>query len=123
MYPYRVFTLKQANLAVPRVAGITARARQRLDELRRAYHEGDAESRRTLEAETRAALTGWQESVLELGAAPKGVFTVDFRSPDPNVLWCWTVDEPEITHRHFTWESFKDRVEIAGRPRTWPSQN
>jgi hypothetical protein len=123
VYPYRVFTLTQANHAVPEVAGLTARAQQRLEELRRAYHEGDAESRRALEAETRAALSGWQEAVLQLGAAPKGIFTVDFRSPDPNVLWCWTVEEPEITHRHFTWETFKDRIEIGGRGRAWPSRN
>ena len=72
---------------------------------------------------TRGVLGEWQEAILEMGAEPKGIFTVDFRSPDPNVLWCWTVEEPEITHRHFTWESFKDRVPIEIPGRGWPSKN
>ncbi|MGD8328101.1 MAG: DUF2203 family protein [Acidobacteriota bacterium] len=122
MYPYRVFTLEEANRAVPEVAQLTARVQERLQELRAAYDENDEEASRALEAETRALLTGWQDAVLELGAAPKGIFTVDFRSPDPNVLWCWSATEPEITHRHFTWESFKDRVTIAPG-RVWPSAN
>lgn len=123
MYPYRIFTLEEANQVVPEVAELTARVQQRLDDLRRAYDATDSEASRTLEAETRALLTAWQESVLELGAEPKGIFTVDFRSPDPNVLWCWTVSEPEISHRHFTWESFKDRVDIRKHRRAWPSSN
>ena len=73
--------------------------------------------------ETREILSGWQDAVLKLGAEPKGIFTVDFRSPDPNVLWCWTVDEPKITHRHFTWESFKDRITLEVGERVWPSAN
>jgi hypothetical protein len=123
MYPYRVFTLEEANRAVPELAELTTRVQERLEELRLAYDGDDAEASRNLEAETRALLTAWQESVLEIGAAPKGIFTVDFRSPDPNVLWCWAASEDEITHRHFTWESFKDRVTIGTRPRAWPSTN
>ena len=123
MYPYRVFTLDEANSAVPEVARLTARVQERLDEVRQDYDEDDPEAGRRLQNETREILSGWQEAVLELGAEPKGIFTVDFRSPDPNVLWCWTVDEPEITHRHFTWESFKDRVSLEVGERVWPSSN
>lgn len=123
MYPFRVFTLEQANGAVPEVARVTAHVQERLDDLRQAYDEEDPEAGRTLEAETRALLTSWQEAILELGADPKGIFTVDFRSPDPNVLWCWTVSEAEILHHHFTWESFKDRVSIETGTHAWPSSN
>ncbi len=123
MYPYRVFTLDKANIAVPEVARLTATVQERLDELRQDYDEDDPEAGQRLQNETREILIGWQEAVLELGAEPKGIFTVDFRSPDPNVLWCWTVDEPEITHRHFTWESFKDRVSLEVDERVWPSSN
>jgi hypothetical protein len=123
MYPFRVFTLSQANRAVPKVARLTDSARARLDALRATYTEDDPEAGKKLEEETKTALTEWQQAVLALGAEPKGIFTVDFRSPDPNVLWCWTVDEPEITHRHFTWESFKDREPIDIGKREWPSAN
>jgi len=123
LHPYRVFTLEEANIAVPELARLTAEVQERLDDVRQAYDDDDAETSKALEAETRALLTAWQQSVLGLGAEPKGIFTVDFRSPDPNVLWCWTASEPEISHRHFTWESFKDRVSIEGDRRTWPSTN
>lgn len=123
MYPFRVFTLEQANGLVPEVARVTAHVQERLDDLRQAYDEEDPEAGRALEAETRALLSAWQEAILELGAEPKGVFTVDFRSPDPNVLWCWTVSEAEILHHHYTWESFRDRVSIGTGPPAWPGSN
>jgi hypothetical protein len=123
LYPYRVFTLEQANAVIPRVAELTGQVQERLDELRQAYDEEDPDATQGLEAETRALLTGWQEDILEFGAEPKGIFTVDFRSPDPNVVWCWTASESQIAHRHFTWETFKDRVAIDGGKRAWPSVN
>ena len=30
--------------------------------------------------------------------------------------------EREITHRHYTWESFKDRVQVANSRVDWPSR-
>ena len=123
MHPYRIFTLEQANLLVPEVTRVTSEVQERLDDLRKAYHGADPDAGRSLESETRALLTSWQEAVLAMGAEPKGIFTVDFRSPDPNVLWCWTSSEAEIAHRHFTWESFKDRVDIGACGRVWPGSN
>ena len=123
MYPYRVFTLSQANRAVPEVASLTASVQARIEELRDSYDDADSEADRRLEQETRSILSEWEEAIFGLGAEPKGIFTVDFRSPDPNVLWCWTVNEREISHRHFTWESFKDRVPLEISSRGWPSSN
>lgn len=122
-FPYRIFTLDEANRAVPEVARLTARVQNRLTELRHAYDENDPETGRALERETRELLEEWQDSIRAIGAAPKGVFTVDFRSPDMNVLWCWTESEAEISHRHYTWETFKDRIEIGKAARRWPSNN
>ena len=108
---------------MPEVSRLTSEVQERLDDLRKAYDEADPQTERDLEAQTRELLSAWQDAILAIGAEPKGIFTVDFRSPDPNVLWCWTVSEPEITHRHFTWESFKDRVDIGGGGRIWPGSN
>ena len=116
MYPYRVFTLEQANRTLPEVADLTRSAQERLEVLRLAYREAGDDKGTDLEEEMYAALSEWAQAVLQLGAQPKGIFTVDFFSPDPNVLWCWQPDEENISHRHFTWESFKDRValEVVG---------
>ena len=122
-FPYRIFTLEEANRAVPEVARLTARVQQRLGELRNAYDENDPLAGQDLEQETRQLLQQWQDSIRRLGAAPKGIFTVDFRAPDPNVLWCWTESETEISHRHYTWESFKDRIAVRESERRWPSNN
>ena len=122
-FPYRIFTLDEANRAVPRVARLTARVQERLTALRRGYDENDPLAGREFERETRELLQQWQDAVRQIGAAPKGIFTVDFRSPDLNVLWCWTESESEISHRHYTWESFKDRVQLEATRRRWPSSN
>ena len=124
MYPYRVFTLDEANEALPAVAHLTRETQGRLQALRSAYQgeapEGEGTS---LETETRALLNDWAEAILAIGAQPKGIFTVDFRSPDPNMLWCWAPDEERITHRHYTWESFKDRIELQEERESWLSWN
>lgn len=123
-YPYRIFTLDEANQALPEVAHLTRETRDRLQSLRSSYHESAVEDEGAgLEAETRALLNHWAEAILQLGAQPKGIFTVDFRSPDPNMLWCWAPDEDRITHRHFTWESFKDRIELEADDASWLSLN
>ncbi|MFQ5742059.1 MAG: DUF2203 family protein [Acidobacteriota bacterium] len=121
IYPYRIFTLEQANQALPEIVDLTHCTRTRLQALRATYGLSPEEESAKLEEETRGALNEWVRTVLKSGAQPKGIFTVDFRSPDPNMLWCWTPDEDSITHRHFTWESFKDRVPLDDKGRDWLS--
>lgn len=117
---FRVFTLAEANRLVATVSDLTRHTQDRLEALRREFRDGQAEE---VEPEIRRALDEWARSILDLGAQPKGIFTVDFRSPDPNVLWCWAPDEGKISHRHFTWESFKDRVSLDEGAALWPSHN
>lgn len=123
-YPYRIFTLDEANQALAEVAHLTRETQERLQLLRSIHQETEAESEvPSLESETRSLLNDWAEAILQIGAQPKGIFTVDFRSPDPNMLWCWAPDEDRITHRHFTWESFKDRIELEVGTDNWLSWN
>lgn len=122
-YRFRIFTLDEVNDILPMVIELTDDTQSRLDRLRASYRDEADAPTKDFEAEGRTLLDEWVRMILELGAQPKGIFTVDFRTPDPNVLWCWSPGEGEITHRHFAWESFKDRVSIHGdRPR-WPSWN
>ena len=122
LHRFRIFTLEQANRLLPLIEELTQHTRERLDALRAAPAEPQQEPG-TVERQTRIILEQWARMILELGAQPKGIFTVDFRSPDPNVLWCWAPEESKVSHRHFTWESFKDRVPIEQDGAAWPSWN
>lgn len=120
---FRIFTLEEANRLVERVSELTSRTQEELDRLRESYRTGESGGGGDVENEIRGVLDRWAREILQLGAQPKGIFTVDFRSPDPNVLWCWAPEETEITHRHFTWESFKDRVQLSAADSLWPARN
>ena len=119
---FRIFSLEEANRVLRLVSQVTASTRRRMLELRE-EQASDPTAAEEVDAETRLVLDEWARVILEMGAQPKGIFTVDFRSPDPNVLWCWAPDETEISHRHFTWESFKDRVSIDADDAGWPALN
>lgn len=124
MYRYRIFTLEEVNRILPVVIDLTEETQERLGGLKDAVDvEQEAPRTDDMAEESRALLNEWARLILEMGAQPKGIFTVDFRSPDPNVLWCWTPGEERITHRHFAWESFKDRISIEAEGRGWPSWN
>jgi len=118
---FRVFTLAQANSTIEVVEDLTRSTQDRLRQLQAAY--GGEDPVEELEREIRLVVDEWARLVLELGAQPKGIFTVDFRSPDPNVLWCWAPGEAEISHRHFTWESFENRIQLSDGLIDWPSRN
>lgn len=121
MHPYRVFTLEQANLVLPRVIEVTSQTQDRL----RTNPTGDETKKpgKGIDAEGRTLLSAWTTTILEIGAQPKGLFTVDFRTADPSVVWCWGPDEEEILHRHFAWESFKDRITLEDGKDRWPCRN
>ncbi len=123
LHRFRIFTLDQANTLLPTVQRLTSRTKGELDTLQRAAHASDGPDPSEADHEARELLGRWAHSILALGAQPKGVFTVDFRTLDPNVLWCWAPEEHEICHRHFTWESFKDRCRLTGALDTWPGRN
>ena len=55
------------------------------------------------------ALHRWSEEIIKLGAHPKGYFTVDFQSVDPEMLYCWNYGEDRISFTHKVWENFNHR--------------
>ena len=123
LHQFRIFTLDQANALLPAIATLTERTRDQIERLQSAEDGSAQPEEERADHQARELLERWAHSILALGAQPKGVFTVDFRTPDPNVLWCWASDEPEICHRHFTWESFKDRISLAPGGDAWPGRN
>ena len=119
---FRVFTLEDANACLPIIADLTKSTQASLEQIRSAYVR-DSDEGDDLERETRMVIDEWARLILEIGAQPKGIFTVDFRAPDPNLLWCWAPGEDRIAHRHYTWESFKDRVQLRSGLLDWPARN
>ena len=71
------------------------------------------------------ALQAWSDRITELGGNPKGYFTVDFQSIDPEMTYCWNYGEDSIGHTHKVWENFSHRrpltesIDAAGEHLKW----
>ncbi len=114
--PTRVFSFVEANQLVPKVADLTEEVIHELDEIRRrssAEAEGGKGISDAILKEVEAALQAWSERVEELGGNPKGYFTVDFQSIDPELLYCWNYGEDRISFTHKIWENFSHRRPLA----------
>lgn len=110
------FTLEQANAVLPKIIAATeqalddlqdARVRMESEEL---FNEADAQQ--SYDIQVALTLERWSKEIMQIGAYPKGFFTVDFKSFLPDTLLCWTYGEDEISHTHKVWENFKHRRQI-----------
>lgn len=112
---FKTFTIDEANSILPQVISETERTVRLLKTIRddcESQQIDEAEAQRKFEEESAHTLEAWSREIANLGAYPKGFFTVDFKSPVPDTLFCWTLGEDRILHTHKTYESFKDRVPI-----------
>lgn len=113
----RIFTLAEANEVVPELADFTGEVLRELDVIRQRHGiDGSRKEVSVPEAvlqRVEKLLKSWTERALELGGSPKGYFTVDFQTQDPELLYCWTYGEDEITHTHKVWENFSHRRPIG----------
>jgi hypothetical protein len=113
---FRSFTLAQANALLPEIINITEETVRLLDEVKTNFESekiiDEVSAQDQFETESAIILQEWAEDIVALGVYPKGYFTVDFKSPIPDTLFCWTYGEKLITHTHKVYESFKDRVPI-----------
>jgi hypothetical protein len=111
MLEFSTFTLQEANNALHEVIYITDAALNRLQDIespwaRLSCKKFDAVRGVTEEDLIRAE---WAQRIAALGIMPKGFFVVDFQSPDPDILYCWSYGEDCVGHEHNTWESFAQR--------------
>jgi hypothetical protein len=110
------FTLEQANAVLPKIIAVTEQALEDLQDARvrmeseELFNETDAQQ--SYDIQVALTLERWSKEIVQLGAYPKGFFTVDFKSFLPDTLLCWTHGEDEITHTHKVWENFKHRRQI-----------
>jgi hypothetical protein len=115
--PVKIFSLAEANAAVPLVATATEEAVDSLEGIRHRLSldplDPEAEMPESVMTEVKTALAEWSEKIRRFGAAPKGYFTVDFQSLDPELLYCWTYGEEKILYTHKTWENFAHRKPLS----------
>jgi hypothetical protein len=116
-YPVKVFNFAEVNQLIPRIVEVTEEVIHELDGIRRGHASGE-ESNEPAISDTvlkavEAALQAWSERIAELGGQPKGYFTVDFQSIDPEMLYCWNYGEERICYTHKVWENFSHRRPLA----------
>ncbi len=113
----KVFSLAEANKLVTVVAELTGETVENLNQIRRRYkieaEDTTSSLPETALKEIEKMLREWSERIVELGAHPKGYFTVDFPSVDPELLYCWTYGEDKISFVHKVWENFSHRRPLA----------
>lgn len=122
MQDWPVWTLAEANSALPEVIAITQNAIVALAQLERTWQHVPFQAYDALRGARSEDLVraDWARQVAELGVQPKGYFIVDFQSVDADTLLCWSYGETVITHEHKVWETFVDRRLIAN-PRLYES--
>jgi len=113
----RVFTFAEVNELLKEVTSVTADVVGRLDGIRQRYQiepgQGSDAMPDVAVKEIEDVLNGWSNAISELGALPKGYFTVDFQSREPEMLYCWTYGEDKIEFTHKVWENFTHRRPLA----------
>jgi hypothetical protein len=113
----RIFTLAEANAAIEEIAAFTSEVIDLIEEVRKRFpapgesHQLEVPEETLKEVEI--ALRQWSERVAETGAHPKGYFTVDFQSADPELFYCWTWGEDKIGFTHKVWENFTHRRPLS----------
>jgi hypothetical protein len=127
--PAKMFSFDEANKLLDKMSELTEEVIHELDEIRRrAAPDAAAGAASISEAdlkEVEGVLQAWSDQVQELGGNPKGYFTVDFQSMDPELLYCWNYGEDRICFTHKVWETFShrrpltDSIEISGEHLKW----
>lgn len=118
--PVKVFSLAEANDLVPTVSGFTAETVEELERIRALYRVDsgapEVEVPESALLDIQRTLQQWADKVSTLGVSPKGYFTVDFQSIDPELLYCWTYGEDQIAYTHKVWENFAHRRPLTSGP-------
>ncbi len=114
---FRCFGLQEANALLPEIIARTEQAIAELEQIEEQLEEAeeldDDWNRDESERKKEWILDQWAQDMVAFGVYPKGYFTVDFKSPIPDTLFCWTYGEDEIRYSHKVYETFKDRRPIG----------
>ncbi|MCZ6471977.1 MAG: DUF2203 family protein [SAR324 cluster bacterium] len=121
----RIFTYEEARAMIGEVRECTEEANESLEALRERLNRLPPNSSRAgkLNEWVNNLINQWAEEIMAMGAQPKGLWNVDFDSGE-GYYFCWTLNEPDLTHFHLYEEGFVGRKplsEIDGRPARSPA--
>jgi hypothetical protein len=118
----RIFTFEEARELIEQVRERTGSADERLREMRARLESMPPHSSRAVKLNEwiNTVINQWAEDILELGALPKGLWTVDFDSGD-GYFFCWTLNEDDLTHFHMYEEGFRGRKPLTEMDQFDPS--
>lgn len=118
----KIFSYEEARAMIAEVRELTAFANERLQALRTRLEHVPPQSPRArkLNEWIQTVINQWAEEIMAMGALPKGLWTVDFDSGD-GYYYCWTLDEPDLTHFHLYEEGFVGRKPLAQMGQDEPS--
>lgn len=105
------FTLTEANALLPDVLALTEKARAQLEACRYPWETLGFRKFNVLAElpEEEHVRLRWAAAVVRLGAIPKRYFAVDFQSPDPAMVYCWTWGETKVAFQHGKTEACNQR--------------
>ena len=110
----KIFTFEEAQALIEEVREKTVFANERLVELRTQVESLQAGSKRAkkLNEWVNTVINQWAQEIMELGAQPKGLWTVDFDSGD-GYYYCWALNEPNLAYFHLYEEGFAGRKPLS----------
>jgi hypothetical protein len=96
----RVFSYEEAAALLPEVQRLTEAAVEAVEEV-----ADDANS-----SEYQKIVSGWADSLMELGLEVKGLWLVDF--DNGSGYYCWSHPEPSLQYFHGYDDGFRGRVKL-----------
>ncbi len=110
----KVFSYEEACALLDEVREVTSAAHNRLKDLRGRIEKSPPGSPKTkkLNEWLNTVIHQWSEDIMELGALPKGLWTVDFDS-GKGFYYCWTLNEATISYYHNYEEGFMGRKPLS----------
>lgn len=106
----KIFSYEEARALIGEIQKKTAFADNRLQALRaKLQSEPDASDKaRKLNEWIQTVIARWSREILEIGAMPKGLWTVDFDSGE-GYYYCWSMGESDLEHFHGYEDGFRGR--------------
>lgn len=110
----KIFTFEEAQALIEEVREKTVFSNERLVALRAQVESLQGGSKRAtkLNEWINTVINQWAQEIMELGALPKGLWTVDFDSGD-GYYYCWALNEPNLAYFHLYEEGFAGRKPLS----------
>ncbi len=110
----KIFTFEEAQALIEEVREKTVFSNERLVALRAQVEslQGGSKRANKLNEWINTVINQWAQEIMELGALPKGLWTVDFDSGD-GYYYCWALNEPNLAYFHMYEEGFAGRKPLS----------